>query len=59
LADVLERLGGIYASRGDGVLAAARYGLLAELWSEADPALQWRVRRARALAGQALQVQRR
>lgn len=57
LADVLERLGAIYASRGEKLRAAARYGLLADLWREADRELQWRVRRARELAARALQGQ--
>jgi tetratricopeptide (TPR) repeat protein len=50
LVDVLERLGAIYQSKGENALAAARYGLVAELLREADPELRWRAQRARDLA---------
>jgi tetratricopeptide (TPR) repeat protein len=50
LVHVLERLGDLYVSRGEKTLAAARYGLVAEILRAADPELQWRARRARDLA---------
>jgi DNA-binding SARP family transcriptional activator len=50
LVHVLERLGHLYASKGENGLAAARYGLVAKVLEEADPDLQWRARRARELA---------
>ena len=46
LVHVLERLGDLYASRGETRLAAARYGLVAEVLREADPEFEWRARRA-------------
>ena len=53
LVDVLERLGHLYAARGDHGLAAARYGLVAEVLREADPELRGRAQRARDLAADA------
>ncbi|MEA2761523.1 MAG: hypothetical protein QOD47_807 [Gemmatimonadaceae bacterium] len=50
LVHVLERLGHLYASKGENGLAAARYELVARVLEEADPELQWRARRARELA---------
>jgi len=50
LVHVLERLGDLYLARGDNALAAARFGLVAELLREADPELQGRARRAREVA---------
>jgi serine/threonine-protein kinase len=47
LVHVLERLGDLYASRGETRLAAARYQLVAEVLRDADPELAWRARRAR------------
>jgi tetratricopeptide (TPR) repeat protein len=47
LVHVLERLGDLYASRGETRLAAARYQLVAEVLRDADPELEWRARRAR------------
>jgi tetratricopeptide (TPR) repeat protein len=44
LAAVLERLGQLYDERGDLENAARHYGRFAELWAEADDALQPRVR---------------
>ena len=53
LVHVLERLGELYQAKGESALAAARYGLAAELLRQADPELQWRARRARELAARA------
>jgi tetratricopeptide (TPR) repeat protein len=53
LVDVLERLGHLYVSRGEHGLAAARYGLVAEVLREADPELRGRAQRARDLAADA------
>jgi tetratricopeptide (TPR) repeat protein len=50
LVDVLERLGDLYLSKGENGLAAARYGLVAEVLRGADPELRWRAQRARELA---------
>jgi tetratricopeptide (TPR) repeat protein len=44
----LERLGQLYDEMGDLEQAAGYYGLFADLWAEADPELQPRVRAARA-----------
>jgi eukaryotic-like serine/threonine-protein kinase len=46
-AHVLERLGDLYDERGDLEQAAGWYAQLVELWADADPALQPRVRAAR------------
>jgi tetratricopeptide (TPR) repeat protein len=43
----LERLGQLYDEQGDLEQAAGYYGLFAELWQDADPELQPRVRAAR------------
>jgi DNA-binding SARP family transcriptional activator len=53
LVHVLERLGDLYASKGEPGLAAKRYGLVAEVLRGADPELQWRAQRARDLAARA------
>jgi len=50
LVHVLERLGDLYLSIGENALAAARYGLIAEMLRNADPELQGRAQRARELA---------
>lgn len=47
---VLERLGELHERQGDAARAAEYYGRFAELWNEADPELQPRVRRARERA---------
>jgi tetratricopeptide (TPR) repeat protein len=44
----LERLGQLYDEMGDLERAAGYYGLFVDLWAEADPELQPRVRAARA-----------
>ncbi|MBT8477901.1 MAG: tetratricopeptide repeat protein [Gemmatimonadetes bacterium] len=44
----MERLGQLYDEMGDLEQAAGYYGLFAELWADADPELQPRVRAARA-----------
>ena len=44
----LERLGQLYDEMGDLEQAAGYYGLFVDLWAEADPELQPRVRAARA-----------
>jgi tetratricopeptide (TPR) repeat protein len=44
----LERLGQLYDEMGDLEQAAGYYGLFADLWADADPELQPRVRAARA-----------
>lgn len=44
----LERLGQLYDGMGDLERAAGYYGLFVDLWSDADPELQPRVRAARA-----------
>ena len=53
--DTFERLGRLYEARGDSSRAAMYYVRAADLWKEADPELQGRVRdlraRAAALAG--------
>ncbi|MEE9577689.1 MAG: hypothetical protein V3W35_09770 [Gemmatimonadota bacterium] len=46
LAVVLERLGQLYDERGDLEKAAEHYARFVELWTEADPELQPRVRAA-------------
>jgi len=46
LAVVLERLGQLYDERGDLEKAAEHYARFVELWKEADPELQPRVRAA-------------
>jgi tetratricopeptide (TPR) repeat protein len=43
----LERLGQLYDEMGDLERAAGYYGLFVDLWAEADPELQPRVRAAR------------
>jgi hypothetical protein len=43
----LERLGQLYDEMGDLEQAAGYYGLFVELWADADPELQPRVRAAR------------
>ena len=45
-ADVLERLGTLYEEKGDLEQAAGWYAQLVELWEDADPQLQPRVRAA-------------
>jgi tetratricopeptide (TPR) repeat protein len=50
LALAYERLGQLYERRGDRARAAAHYAAFVELWKNADPALQPRVRAARAAA---------
>jgi len=47
-AKTLERLGQLYDEMGDLERAAGYYGLFVELWADADPELQPRVRAARA-----------
>jgi tetratricopeptide (TPR) repeat protein len=44
----LERLGQLYDEMGDLERAAGYYGLFTDLWADADPELQPRVRAARA-----------
>jgi tetratricopeptide (TPR) repeat protein len=44
----LERLGQLYDELGDTEKAAGYYGMFVELWADADPELQPRVRAARA-----------
>jgi tetratricopeptide (TPR) repeat protein len=44
----LERLGQLYDEMGDLERAAGYYGLFVDLWADADPELQPRVRAARA-----------
>lgn len=44
----LERLGQLYDEMGDLEQAAGYYGLFVDLWADADPELQPRVRAARA-----------
>jgi DNA-binding SARP family transcriptional activator/tetratricopeptide (TPR) repeat protein len=46
-APVLERLGQLHETRGDRARAAAHYRRFVELWQDADPDLQPRVREAR------------
>ena len=48
LADVHERLGQLYDERGDIENAALHYARFVELWADADPELQSRVRAAQA-----------
>jgi tetratricopeptide (TPR) repeat protein len=50
LFDTLERLGALHEARGDSAQAAIYYGRAAELWKDADPELQPRVRRLRERA---------
>ncbi|HSG81527.1 MAG TPA: hypothetical protein VLC48_04700, partial [Gemmatimonadota bacterium] len=47
LPDAYERLGMLYEERGDREKAIYYYGLLAELWKDADPELKPRVEAAR------------
>ncbi len=47
LARVLFRLGEIYESQGDRARASERYGQFVDLWKDADPELQPRVREAK------------
>ena len=47
---VHERLGEVYEALGDSALAAQHYGLFAEHWADADPAVQGRVEAAREKA---------
>lgn len=59
LAKVLERLGELYAQRGNRVKAGEYYSRFIELWKNADPELQPRVTAARkALASLGLEPQR-
>jgi eukaryotic-like serine/threonine-protein kinase len=44
---VLERLGQLHEARGDRARAAEHYRVFIELWRDADPELQPRVREAR------------
>jgi eukaryotic-like serine/threonine-protein kinase len=44
---ILERLGQLYEARGNHARAAEYYGQFIELWQDADPELQPRVREAR------------
>ena len=46
--NVLFRLGELYEARGNLQEASERYGDFAQLWKNADPELQPRVREARA-----------
>jgi hypothetical protein len=48
LAPTHERLGQLYDERGDQENAALHYARFVELWEEADPELQPRVRAAQA-----------
>ncbi len=48
LGPALERLGELYDERGDGENAAKYYGRFVELWQDADPHLQPRVKAAQA-----------
>ena len=48
LADVHDRLGQLYDKRGDLENAALHYARFVELWEDADPELQPRVRAAQA-----------
>jgi tetratricopeptide (TPR) repeat protein len=48
LADVHERLGQLYDEQGDMENAALHYARFVELWADADPELQSRVRAAQA-----------
>lgn len=48
LAHVLERLAALYEDRGDTDDAARNYARLVEMWQDADPELQPRVRAAQA-----------
>ncbi|MEJ2320666.1 MAG: hypothetical protein P8Y21_15180 [Gemmatimonadales bacterium] len=48
LAPALERLGQLYDERGDHANASRNYARFVELWREADPELQPRVRAAQA-----------
>ena len=47
LAPSLKRLGELYEARGDRQRALENYGKFVELWKEADPVLQPRVREVR------------
>ncbi|MEE8192054.1 MAG: protein kinase [Gemmatimonadales bacterium] len=47
LGFIYERLGQIYAERGENEQAVDYYGRFAELWEDADPELQPRVEQAR------------
>lgn len=47
LFDTLERLGALHDARGDSAQAATYYARAADLWNDADPALQPRVQRLR------------
>ncbi len=46
VATTHERLGGLYESAGDAAKASGHYARFAELWADADPELQPRVRHA-------------
>lgn len=48
--DVLKRVGRLYEIRGDSAQAAIYYARAADLWNDADPELQPRVRRLRERA---------
>jgi tetratricopeptide (TPR) repeat protein len=48
--NIHERLGELYEEVGDPVMAAQHYRAFADLWRNADPALQPRAERARARA---------
>lgn len=50
LFDTLERLGTLHEARGDTAQAAIYYARAADLWKDADPELQPRVRRLRERA---------
>jgi tetratricopeptide (TPR) repeat protein len=52
LAPSLKRLGELYEERGDKQRALEYYGRFADLWKDADPALQPAVREVRARMGQ-------
>jgi len=47
LAGIYQRLGELYAQRGDNERAVEYYGRFVELWDDADPELQPRVEEAR------------
>lgn len=47
LALVYERLGALYAERGDSIRAIRYYSKLVDLWKKPDPELQPRVEAAR------------
>ncbi len=56
LFDTLERLGALHQARGDSAEAALYYSRAADLWNDADPELQPRVRRVREQAAAAVRM---